>query len=83
MLAGMKPETPRPTLEQLRRGTPWCWAASQAGGIRPVYHPLGTGRLERHAATIRALQQVRTQGGGFAAPKLGGQPYRLGALSGE
>jgi hypothetical protein len=25
ILAGMKPEPPRPTLEQLRRGTPWCW----------------------------------------------------------
>ena len=23
--SGMKTETPRPTLEQLRRGTPWCW----------------------------------------------------------
>jgi hypothetical protein len=25
----MKTETPRPTLEQLRRGTPWCWVVCE------------------------------------------------------
>jgi hypothetical protein len=29
VLAGMKTETPRPSLEQLRRGTPWCWAVCE------------------------------------------------------
>ena len=29
MLVGMKTETPRPTLEQLRRGTPWCWVVCE------------------------------------------------------
>jgi hypothetical protein len=27
--AGMQTETPRPTLEQLRRGTPWCWVVCE------------------------------------------------------
>ena len=29
IIAGMETETPRPTLEQLRRGTPWCWVVCE------------------------------------------------------
>jgi hypothetical protein len=29
MLAAMITEAPRPTLEQLRRGTPWCWVVCE------------------------------------------------------
>jgi hypothetical protein len=29
MLVGIQTETPRPTLDQLRRSTPWCWVVCE------------------------------------------------------
>jgi hypothetical protein len=30
---GMQPAPPIPTLEQLRRGTPWCWVVCDANDV--------------------------------------------------
>jgi hypothetical protein len=48
-------------------------------GERSIYHPVGTGRLERHAAPLGTLHQVRAQGRGSSATILGGHAHRIRA----
>jgi hypothetical protein len=62
MLTGMKTETPRPTLDQLRRG-PWCASTACTASWRR------SSRLS--SAALCGLHQVRPQGRGVSAPELG------------
>jgi hypothetical protein len=73
----MKPEPPRPILEQLRRATPWCWVVCEHSmHRRPLaflpfiirWGPDASSDMLR-----RSVHQVRPQGRCFAAPELGRQ----------
>ena len=62
MFEDMRRDPPVPTLEQLRRGTPWTWVVlralpvSQACRIHSSDYSLGSGRLQRHPASLGTLR---------------------------
>jgi hypothetical protein len=60
----------------LLRSLPSLYARSPDGDC-PADHSLGLGRVERHAAALRALHPLRTQGRLSAAPELGRHGCRL------
>jgi hypothetical protein len=82
-LTGMKTETPRPTLEELRRGTPWRWVVCEHCMRRWHSVRLSSGGGRTHRATcfaIGTLHQVRPQGCGASTPELGGDGSGMGAV---
>jgi hypothetical protein len=55
--------------------------ASQAGRLHPIHHSLGPPRLQRSATALRALREMRREGGRLAASKLVRRTGPLGAVS--
>jgi len=54
--------------------------AQRADGVDAAHHPLGNGRIKRHAPALRPVFKVRAHGRNFAAPEFGWKRCRLDAV---
>jgi hypothetical protein len=87
MLAGVERQSQAPTLEQLRRGHPWCWVVCERclhpRGVHPAYHPgVRTPQAiyygARHAASSAAAKAQACSIRAGSMTRLGGSRFRGG-----